>query len=140
MHPDDVKAHRLLKEKVSIPIALGEHVYTTQAFRDYIESGAVDIVQVDVCRIGGITPWMEVAAMANVNGLRVCPHAGDLMQVHQHLVKTIPNSWYLEVIPLWMEGLFKDQVQLKNGVCVTPAAPGASTEFGEKFFEKFRVS
>jgi len=139
LHPDDVKAHRLLREKVSIPIALGEHIYTTQAFRDYIENAAVDMVQVDACRIGGITPWMEVAAMANLNGLRVCPHAGDLMQVHQHLIRSIPNSWYLEIIP-WTEGFFKDQIQLKDGVCITPAMPGASTEFQEEFFEKFRVS
>jgi L-alanine-DL-glutamate epimerase-like enolase superfamily enzyme len=140
LHPDDVKAHRLLKEKVSIPIALGENVYTTHAFRDYIENAAVDMVQVDVCRIGGITPWMEVAAMANIYGLRVSPHAGDLMQVHQHLVKAIPNSWYLEVIPSPYKGVFKDQIQLKDGICLTPAAPGASTEFADEFFKNFRVS
>ena len=69
------RAHRALKRAPSIPIALGEHVYTTHAFRDYIESGAVRLMQVDVCRIGGVTPWLEVAAMANANGIRVCPHA-----------------------------------------------------------------
>jgi L-alanine-DL-glutamate epimerase-like enolase superfamily enzyme len=140
LHPDDIKAHRLLKEKVSIPIALGEHIYTTQAFRDYIEIGAVDMVQVDVSRVGGITPWMEVAALANTYGLRVSPHAGDLMQVHQHLVKAIPNSWYLEVIPSPYKGVFKNQIQLKDGICLTPTAPGASTEFTDEFFKKFRVS
>ncbi len=99
----------------------------------------MDLVQVDVCRIGGSTPWMEVAAMANVYGLRVSPHAGDMMQVHQHLVKAIPNSWYLEVIPSPIQGVFKDQIQLKNGMCLTPTAPGASTEFRQEFFERFRV-
>ena len=66
-----------------------------------IDAEAVDVVQVDVCRIGGVTPWLEVAALANAAGLRVCPHAGDLTQVHQHLVKAIPNHWLLEVIPIW---------------------------------------
>jgi len=140
LHPDDIKAHSRLKSAMSIPIALGEHVYTTQAFRDYIDNAAVDIVQVDVCRIGGITPWMEVAAMANVHNLRVCPHAGDLMQVHQHLVKTIPNSWYLEVIPALVDALFEYPVQLRQGVCVSPMAPGASTEFTRQAFEKYRVA
>jgi L-alanine-DL-glutamate epimerase-like enolase superfamily enzyme len=140
LHPDDIKAHRLLKQAVSIPIALGEHIYTTQAFRDYIENAAVDIIQVDVCRIGGITPWMDVAAMANVHNIRVCPHAGDLMQVHQHLVKAIPNSWYLEVIPDLVEALFEYPVQLKNGVCISPMTPGASTEFARKAFRKYRVA
>jgi L-alanine-DL-glutamate epimerase-like enolase superfamily enzyme len=140
LHPDDIKAHRLLKSAVSIPIALGEHVYTTQVFRDYMDSAAVDVVQVDVCRIGGITPWMEVAAMATAHNLRVCPHAGDLMQVHQHLVKTIPNSWYLEVIPSLVDALFEYPVQLKQGVCLSPMAPGASTEFTKQAFREYRVA
>jgi L-alanine-DL-glutamate epimerase-like enolase superfamily enzyme len=140
LHPDDVRAHRLLREKISIPIALGEHVYTTQAFRDYIEQSAVDLIQVDVTRVGGITPWMEVAAMANVYGLRVCPHAGDMTQVHQHLVKAIPNSWYLEVVPVWTEDLFKHQARFDRGMSRTPTAPGASTDFNDAAYEKHRVA
>lgn len=140
MHPDDIRSHSILNQRTSIPIALGEHVYTTQAFRDYIEQQAVDVVQVDVCRVGGITPWMEVAAVANAFNLRVCPHAGDLMQVHQHMVKAIPNHWLLEVIPLWDEGPFVNQVRLKDGKCLTPEAPGASTDITSHAFEEFRIS
>jgi len=140
LHPDDIKAHRALREGASVPIALGEHVYTTHAFRDYIEANAVDVVQVDVCRVGGITPWMEVAALANVANLRVCPHAGDLMQVHQHLVKAIPNNWLLEVIPIWSPGPFRHPIQLRDGYCLTPTEPGASTDFSDEAVEKYRVS
>ena len=138
LHPDDIKAHRVLKQRTSLPVALGEHVYTTHAFRDYIENNAVDVVQVDVCRVGGITPWLEVAALANTANLRVCPHAGDLMQVHQHLVKAIPNNWLLEVIPIWEEGPFRHQIQLKDGKCVSPAEPGASTDFTDAAMAKYR--
>jgi L-alanine-DL-glutamate epimerase-like enolase superfamily enzyme len=140
MHPDDVKAHVSLHRRSTLPIALGEHVYTTHAFRDYIEREAVDVVQVDVCRIGGITPWLEVAALANTANLRVCPHAGDLMQVHQHMVKAIPNHWLLEVIPIWQTSPFKTPVQLADGKCLTPTAPGASTDFTREAFERFRVA
>ncbi|HEY0939876.1 MAG TPA: mandelate racemase/muconate lactonizing enzyme family protein [Steroidobacter sp.] len=140
LHPDDVPAHRALKQRTSLPIALGEHVYTVHAFRDFITSGAVDVVQVDVCRVGGITPWLEVASLAHAQGLRVCPHAGDLMQVHQHLVRAIPNSWLLEVIPLWRVGPFQQQIQLERGRCIAPMAPGASTDFTAAAFERFSVS
>ena len=140
MHPDDIRAHAALKQNTSIPVALGEHVYTTHAFRDYIENDAVDIVQVDVCRVGGITPWLEVAAMANAANLRVCPHAGDLMQVHQHLVKCIPNNWLLEVIPIWEQGPFRHQIQLRDGYCLSPSEPGASTDFTEEAIQRFRVN
>jgi L-alanine-DL-glutamate epimerase-like enolase superfamily enzyme len=139
LHPDDVPAHRALKEGTSIPIALGEHLYTTHAFRDFMAAGAVDFVQVDVCRVGGITPWLEVAAMANAHGLRVSPHCGDLMQVHQHLIRSIPNSWYLEVIPLWEAGPFRHQIRIEHGLCLTPAEPGASTDFTAAAMDRFRV-
>lgn len=140
LHPDDVRSHRALAQSTSIPIAVGEHVYTTHAFRDYIEQHAVQLIQVDVCRIGGVTPWLEVAALANAFNIRVCPHAGDLMQVHQHLVKVIPNHWLLEVIPIWPRGPFRHQIQLERGKCVTPLAPGASTDFTSKAFEDHRIS
>jgi L-alanine-DL-glutamate epimerase-like enolase superfamily enzyme len=140
LHPDDIPAHRALKDSTSIPIALGEHVYTTHAFRDYLASRAVDVVQVDVCRVGGITPWLEVAAMANAQGVRVCPHCGDLMQVHQHLVRAIPNNWYLEVIPLWDVGPFVHQIRIENGTCLAPDEPGASSDITDEAMQSFRVS
>ncbi len=139
LHPDDIRSHRLLARDTSIPIALGEHVYSTHAFRDYLESDAVHVVQVDVCRVGGVTPWLEVAALANAFNVRVCPHAGDLMQVHQHLVKSIPNHWLLEVIPLWEKSPFRHPVRLERGRCLPPTEPGASTDFTPQAFEQFAV-
>lgn len=140
LHPDDVLSHRILRERTSIPVALGEHVYTVQAFRDFVQQSAVDVVQVDVCRIGGVTPWLEVAALANAFNVRVCPHAGDLMQVHQHLVKAIPNHWMLEVIPIWEEGPFVHQVQLGEGRCIAPREPGASSDFTRHALETYRAA
>ena len=139
LHPDDIRSHRLLARRTSLPIALGEHVYTTHAFRDYLESNAVAVVQVDVCRIGGVTPWLEVAALADSFNIRVCPHAGDLMQMHQHLVKVIANHWLLEVIPIWPQGPFRHQVRLQDGKCLSPTEPGASTEFTPEALAEFRV-
>ena len=139
LHPDDIRSHRVLAQSTSIPIALGEHVYTTHAFRDYLEYNAVAVVQVDVCRIGGVTPWLDVAALANAFNIRVCPHAGDLMQVHQHLVKVIPNNWLLEVIPIWERGPFRHQVRLQGGKCLAPAEPGASSDFTPAALEEFRI-
>ncbi len=138
MHPDDISGHVALCETAAAPIALGEHVYSTHAFHEYLSRDGADIIQVDVCRIGGVTPWLEVAAMANAYGVRVCPHAGDLMQVHQHLVKTIPNRWLLEVIPIWEEGPFAEQIKLEDGFCIMPEAPGASTAFSPSAVEKYR--
>ncbi len=140
LHPDDVTAHRKLRTKLQTPIALGEHVYTTPAFRDFIQDEAVDIVQVDVTRVGGVTPFLEVAALAHAYGLKVCPHAGDMSQVHQHMVRAIPNSWLLEVIPAWADDVFRDRIQLEDGKNLTPMEPGASTEFREEAVAEYRVA
>lgn len=138
LHPDDVAGHARLARRSAVPIALGEHVYGIHAFRDFIQAGAVEIVQVDVCRVGGITPWLEVASLADAAGLRVCPHCGDLSQVHQHLMRAIPNGWMLEVIPLWPRGPFVDQVRIEDGLCALPTAPGAATAFEPAAFERYR--
>src|SRR5258706_4981741 len=79
LHPDDIKAHRLLKQATSIPIALAEHIYTTQSFRDYIDNAAVDIIQVDVCRIGGIIPRQVRTAIASEVNMPTRPPAVELL-------------------------------------------------------------
>ena len=62
------------------------------------------------------------------------------MQVHQHMVKAIPNHWLLEVIPIWATSPFEQPVRLVDGHCVTPTAPGASTDFTAEAFDNFRVA
>src|SRR5258705_3387430 len=61
---DDVAAHAELARHTSVPIAVGESLYSISQFKDYLQAGACSIVQVDVARIGGITPWLKVAHMA----------------------------------------------------------------------------
>ena len=78
--------------------------------------------------------------MANSFNIRVCPHAGDLMQVHQHLVRVIPNNWLLEVIPIWEAGPFRHQARFAAGRCLAPVKPGASTDFTDDAVKKYRVS
>ncbi|MFH0871627.1 MAG: mandelate racemase/muconate lactonizing enzyme family protein [bacterium] len=139
LHPDDIKGHAKLAQELNPPIALGEHVYTKYAFRDYMEQSAVEIVQVDVTRVGGVTEFMTVAALADSHNLPISPHAGDLMQVHQHLVCAAPNALFLEYIPWGLE-LFVEPVVVKEGYLEAPQAPGASTEIKEEMIRKYRVT
>jgi L-alanine-DL-glutamate epimerase-like enolase superfamily enzyme len=138
LHPDDIKGHAKLAHELNPPIALGEHVYTKFAFRDYMERGAVEIVQVDVARVGGVTEFMTIAALADAHNLPISPHAGDLMQVHQHLVCACPNALFLEYIP-WALDLFVNPVVVKDGYLQAPRSPGASTDLKEETIREFRV-
>ncbi|WP_323799332.1 mandelate racemase/muconate lactonizing enzyme family protein [Parasphingorhabdus sp.] len=139
LHPDDLKGHVELRAHCPMPLALGENIYSAHQFDAFIGYDAVDVVQVDVCRVGGITPWLDVAAMADAAGLKICPHAGDIAQIHQHLVRAIPNSWLLEVIPFWEKGPFEDQICLRDGHNIAPTQPGASTDFSAEALECYRI-
>jgi len=97
MPADDVMEHARLAASTSVPIAVGESMYSLSQFKDYLVTGGASIVQVDVARIGGITPWMKVAHLAEAHNVPVCPHF--LMELHVSLVCAIANAPWLEYIP-----------------------------------------
>src|SRR5260370_2873690 len=88
IHADDLEGHARLQKATVSDIAAGESIYSYQAFASFIAADAMRVVQVDATRVGGVTEWLQVAGHAAVRGLRVVPHAGAMMQVHQHLVGT----------------------------------------------------
>jgi L-alanine-DL-glutamate epimerase-like enolase superfamily enzyme len=138
LNPDDVMNHRKLADELNVPIALGEHLYTKYAFRDYIHQGAVEYVQVDVTRVGGITEWLQVAGLAAAYDLPICPHVGDMGQIHQHLVASTQNAVMLEYIP-WIRHIFTEPATVKDGYYVLPQQPGAATEMIPHYFDQYRV-
>jgi hypothetical protein len=70
----DVAAYARLRESVDVPIALGENTYTTYEFRDLLAAGACDIVQPNVVRVGGITPFLRIADLARTYDIPTFPH------------------------------------------------------------------
>lgn len=137
--PDDWRSHARLAEAIATPIALGEHVYTATAFNDFITAGAVAYVQPDCTRLGGVTEFLRVAELADVHSLPVCPHAGDMMQVHQHLVFGVRRAHVFEHIP-WGRQLFVNAAQVVDGALMRPAAPGAGTQMHDAEVERYLVS
>jgi L-alanine-DL-glutamate epimerase-like enolase superfamily enzyme len=81
-----------------------------------------------VTRVAGVTEWLRIAHLAQGNGLWVVPHAGDMMQVHQHLVAAIgaPKPAMVEYLPWGLEA-FEDPVRVTDGILTLPDAPGASS-------------
>ncbi|TQS92883.1 mandelate racemase/muconate lactonizing enzyme family protein [Arthrobacter sp. TS-15] len=71
---DDLWAYRRLRKHSPVPIALGENVHTIYRFRDFIEAEAVDIIQPNIVRVGGITPFRRIVELARANSIRVAPH------------------------------------------------------------------
>ena len=133
---DDVHAHKLLLASTSIPIAVGESLYSISQFKDYMQLGGCSIVQVDVGRIGGITPWLKVAHMAEAFNIEICPHF--LMELHLPLCCAVPNSRWLEYIPQ-IDMVTSTQMKYEKGRAFASQAPGNGIDWDWKAVEKFIV-
>jgi len=118
---EDVEGHARLSSLTRIPIAVGESLYHPAQFRDYLARNACSIVQVDVARIGGITPWLKVAHLAETFNVAVCPHF--LMELHLPLVAAIPNGAWLEHIPQ-LDDIATSRVTVSDGFATPPSTPG----------------
>ncbi|WP_412563140.1 mandelate racemase/muconate lactonizing enzyme family protein [Thalassobius sp. MITS945101] len=118
---DDVAAHRELARRTSVPVAVGESLYSLSQFKDYLQAGAASIVQVDLARIGGITPWLKVAHLAEAFNVMVCPHF--LMELHLPLVCAVPNAKWLEYIPQ-LDSITEQGIEIKDGRAHVSQDPG----------------
>lgn len=123
---DDVMEHVRLASSTSVPIAVGESMYSLSQFKDYLVLGGASIVQVDVARIGGITPWLKVAHMAEAFNVPVCPHF--LMELHVSLVCAIPNAPWLEYIPQ-LDDITQTSMQTVEGFAVPSSKPGLGIDW-----------
>ena len=135
--PDDIKGYAQIRRAVRTPLSGGEHEFTRFGFRQMIDEGAVDILQPDVNRAGGITEARKIWALAAAHGLRVIPHSG---QAHNyHLVISHFNSPVTEYFPSPAEGapvdddtlfweIFKGEPRAENGHVVLSGKPGLGLE------------
>jgi L-alanine-DL-glutamate epimerase-like enolase superfamily enzyme len=123
---DDINGHVRLSASCATPIAVGESIYSIRQFREYMASGACSIVQVDVARIGGITPWLKVAHAAEAFDIPVCPHF--LMELHVSLVCAVPNGKYVEYIPQ-LDDITVSRMAVSDGMCVAPSEPGIGVDW-----------
>jgi L-alanine-DL-glutamate epimerase-like enolase superfamily enzyme len=127
-HADDLDAHTKLQRSTHLDIAAGESIYSYQQFASFISADAIRVVQVDATRVGGVTEWLQIAAHAAGRGLRIAPHAGDMMQLHQHLVGTVVSEVppLIEFIP-WTQDAYRHRSVVHEGFLERPQEPGAST-------------
>lgn len=123
---DDVHGHTELARQTRIPIALGEQLYTADAFASFIDAQAVHYVQPDVTRLAGITEFLRVTEAAHSRRLPVAAHVGDMGQVHVHLAYHHPACPLLEYIP-WIRHAFEEPIEVKDGDYRLPHQPGASS-------------
>ena len=131
---DDYAGIARVAAKLSTPIAGGEYLYGIAPFRHMLQAGSVDIVMIDLLRVGGITQWKKVAGMAEAYNLPVVSHL--LPEVHVHLMAATPNGHYLEYMP-WTQRLFAEPPLPVKGTLAVPRAAGLGLAFTRAIEEGF---
>lgn len=126
--PHDMDGYRELADKLDIRIATGENLYTKYQFADLINKRGADIVQPDNRRAGGVTEWMEIAAMADANGLELASHGGG--SANMNMLVAMPNAIYMET---------GGPQKMVDGEVLAPTAPGMSTEVSADTIRKYKI-
>jgi L-alanine-DL-glutamate epimerase-like enolase superfamily enzyme len=134
---EDVSGHVELAAMAPMPIAVGESLYHPSHFREYLERRACSIVQVDCARIGGITPWLKVAHLAEAFNLAVCPHF--LMELHVSLTAAVPNGAWVEYIPQ-LDAITTSRMAIDDGYAVPPSSPGLGIDWNFAAIEDAAVA
>ncbi|KAH7552346.1 enolase C-terminal domain-like protein [Bipolaris maydis] len=144
--PDDVLGHKAIREALkpyNIGVATGEMCQNRVMFKQFLASGAIDICQIDACRLGGVNEVIAVLLMAAKFNIPIVPHSGGvgLPEYTQHLstidyVVVSGKKSVLEYVDHLHEHFFHPS-RIENGYYVTPMDPGYSVEMKPESMEKF---
>ena len=135
--PDDLLAHaEIAKEIAPIPVASGEHIHNRVMFKQFLQAGALSVVQIDATRVGGVNENIAILLLAAKYGIPVCPHAGGvgLCELVQHLsmfdmiaVSGTHEGRVIEYVDHLHEH-FVEPVVIEKGRYVVPKLPGSGAE------------
>jgi L-fuconate dehydratase len=144
--PDDILGHaRIRREVTPIRIATGEHCHNKVMFKQLMQAGAIDVCQIDSCRVAGVNENLAIILMAAKFGIPVCPHAGGvgLCEYVQHLsafdfvrVSCSLENRVIEYVGHLHEH-FLTPVDIRRGRYFLPETPGYSIEMRPESLEKF---
>src|SRR5213594_1658820 len=133
---DDYAGLARIADNLTTPIAAGEYHYGIVPFRHMLQARSIDIVMIDLLRVGGITQWMKVAGMAEAFNLPVVSHL--VPELHVHLIAAIPNGLTVEYMP-WTVRLYEETPTLENGHLVVPTKPGLGLAFDQAALKRYQV-
>jgi L-fuconate dehydratase len=144
--PDDILGHAAVRRALEpIKVATGEHIANRVVFKQLLQAGAVDIVQIDAARVGGVNENIAILLLAAKFGVPVCPHAGGvgLCEMVQHLsmfdfvaVSATMQDRVIEYVDHLHEH-FVDPVRVVDGHYVAPSVPGLSAQMHPASLQEF---
>ena len=131
-----MEGHARLSRQIEPRIATGQTVTTRFEIQPLLERRAVDVVQADVARIGGISEWWRIAHLAEAAGATLAPHF--VAELHVSLVAASPVGHWVENTP-WLAAILADPPKMPNGQLFVPTAPGHGLALQPQA-EKWRIA
>ena len=125
----DFEGHAHLAQVLDTPIATGEMLASVAEHKSLIAANGCDIIQPDAPRVGGITQFLRLAALADERGLGLAPHFA--MEIHLHLAATYPRDPWVEHFD-WLDPLFNERLETKGGRMIVPDRPGLGVSLSEQ--------
>ena len=125
----DHEGHAALAAQFDTPIATGEMLTSAAEHADLIRHRAADYLMPDAPRLGGITPFLKVAALADHAGLMLAPHFA--MELHVHLAAVYPREPWVEHFD-WLEPLFNERLDIRAGRMLVPTRPGLGLSLSQQ--------
>ncbi|MDR8412014.1 mandelate racemase/muconate lactonizing enzyme family protein [Nonomuraea sp. 3-1Str] len=125
----DSAGHAALAASLDTPIATGEMLTSVAEHAELIRAGAADVIQPDAPRIGGITPFLRLAALAEHQRLQLAPHFA--MEIHVHLAAAYALEPWVEHFE-WLEPLFEERLEIRDGRMLVPSRPGLGVTLSEQ--------
>jgi L-alanine-DL-glutamate epimerase-like enolase superfamily enzyme len=143
--PEDLDLYSALREEINVPLAAGENEFGAQGFRELIRTAAVDIVQPDASRCGGISEVKAVADLAQAAGLRVASHTWSdavAIMANAHVISTLPHGITVEVDQTgnpFVEELLVEPLEIRDGVLQLSNAAGLGVALNRDVIERYRL-
>ncbi len=134
---EDVRGHARLAQRLDIPIALGETLGSRYELDAFIRADAVDIVQPDITRVGGITEFLKIIALCNTARKPVEPHL--MMEASIHLACGVPGVTGLEFMP-WLSPAFDNPPAIVDGEMQVSQEPGLGLTISETAIKQYRIA
>jgi L-alanine-DL-glutamate epimerase-like enolase superfamily enzyme len=131
----DFAAQTGIAAALRTPVAAGETLWGRRDFERLLEAGGVDVVQLDLMRCGGITPWLSIAAMVEETGASITSHL--FTPISAHLLAPLPRAYMAEHLPSWFDPLFEEEPVTGDGLLRAGAAPGLGLTLSRSALERW---
>lgn len=125
----DFEGHAELARNLATPVATGEMLTSPQEHLQLIGQGGCDVLQADVCRIGGFTPLLQVMTVAEAARIDLAPHM--VMELHIHAAAAYPSEPRVEHFE-WLELLFEERLEISGGRMHVPRRPGLGLTLSDR--------